>query len=243
MRRQPANAISPVPLAVRRYIQWSGADEAEAVRSVRVSHTGTFRLGLHGPWLNIEGQLDLETSPLRRQWTGMIRPLPFFWLRGTDSYINGTARLDVKLLSQYRVSSATGHETALSELVTILAELPFAPTALRPSETLKWSYAGSCSAQAILSDGPLTVSGIFHFAPDGRPLRFETADRFRQRGRSFVCTPWIVRYHDFRTVHTMQLPVDIEAAWIIRDREVSYARFRTTHLIVGHGRKTLTVSR
>jgi hypothetical protein len=135
----------------------------------------------------------------------------------------------IKILSSIPIAKVTGPEMDKSGLVTILAELPLAPSALG-SKRLSWEPIDASSACATLRYKGVKVSGVFYFDDDGRIVRFETEDRFREVDNKPVRTPWVVHYRRYEEIDGWEVPVEFDAAWRFDDCELSYAQFRATHI-------------
>ena len=168
---------------------------------------------MNGPWYPVEGVLSLKPDIPQRIWTGLIKPYPLVRINGRDAYVNHAGRMLIEAYSRFTLTNVSGPEMDASALVTILAELPLAPSAMRPSDRLDWVAIDDVSARATLRDGVLSVSGIFTFAPSGAPVRFETNDRYRQVGKRAVRTPWLAHYDRFANHEGWNVPVEVTAAW------------------------------
>lgn len=70
-------------------------------------------------------------------------------------------------------------EMAQGEMIRFFVEAAWYPTALLPSQGVRWEAIDETSAHAMLTDGPRSVTLLFHFDKDGL---IETA-RAEARGR------------------------------------------------------------
>ena len=93
----------------------------------------------------------------------------FVWLgkvslfSAKDVYIDGNGNLKVKLLSFMKIVDVKGKEVDQGELLRWLGEAPLFPTALLPSENLRWVPIDNDSAKVIFTDKNLTVEGVFYY--------------------------------------------------------------------------------
>jgi len=97
--------------------------------------------------------------------------------------------MKVKLLSVIKIIDARGKELDQGALVRWLSEAPWFPTALLPSEKLKWEPIDNDSAKVILTDKNLTVDGVFYFNEKGQITKFRTKDtniKIWKNGQSFT---------------------------------------------------------
>jgi hypothetical protein len=220
-----ARTIS-LPVALEAYLHWAGGDGRRYITEVRQRQEGRLRTRMNGPWYPVQGALSLKPAVPERIWTGVIKPYPLVRVTGRDAYVNHAGTMLIEAYSRFTLAHVTGPEMDASALVTILAELPLAPSAMRPSDRLRWGPIDDRSAHATLRDGALSVSGIFTFAPSGAPIRFETDDRYRRVGKRTVRTPWLARYEQFANHDGWNVPVEMSAAWEL----TRYVRTTSTFL-------------
>ena len=218
-----------VPEPVRRYLAWAGVNETRDIMIVRQRQQGRMRTRVNGPWYPIDVDLLFTPDKPERVWTGVMKPYPLVRITGNDTYVNGVGRMRIRAYSRFVLADLDGPAMDTSALVTILAELPFAPTSMQPSEQLAWTPIDQNSARATFQHRGLSVSGVFTFGPQGEPVRFETDDRYRQVGQTAIRTPWLVTYHRHAEVDGWNIPVDVEAAWMLDDCVMSYGRFEASH--------------
>ncbi len=58
-------------------------------------------------------------------------------------------------------------EMAQGEMIRFFVEAAWYPTALLPSQGVRWEAIGETSAHATLTDGPRSVTLLFHFNKNG----------------------------------------------------------------------------
>jgi hypothetical protein len=108
-----------------------------------------------------------------------------------------------------------------------LAEAPWVPTALLPSQGVVWEAMDDSRARATLSDAGITVTAVFHFGPRGEIVRVE-AERYRDVKGVGVLTPWGGRFHEYAEIEGMRIPMQGEVEWILPEGRLSYWRGRIT---------------
>jgi hypothetical protein len=75
---------------------------------------------------------------------------------------------------------------------------------------------------------------MFHFGPDGLPLRF-TADRYRDLGNGQAAlTPFVGTLGDWRGVDGLLVPFAVEASWILDGQPFTFARFQVEAVEFDH---------
>ncbi len=97
-----------------------------------------------------------------------------------DAYVAGTGILHPALLGLVSLTQLRG-EGALAEgeLMRYLAEVTWYPTALLPSQGVRWQAVDEHSAKAQLSDGNTQITLTFVFNDNGSIDRVHSASRRR----------------------------------------------------------------
>jgi len=186
----------------------------------RLQHGGQFRTNPDQKWLSIDGQEYFTIEKPGFVWFGKVS-----LVSATDVYFEGKGNLKVKLLSIIKLVDARGEEIDQGELLRWLAETPWFPTALLPSEKLKWEPIDNNSAKIIFTDKNLTVDGIFYFNEQGQITEFKT-----KRYKDKSLENWTGYYRDYKKVEGMQIPFFAEVVWNLESGDFSYAKFKINRI-------------
>ncbi len=203
-----------LPEPTRRYLKYALKEKQRLISNARLTHTGQFKPSKK--WTHIKGEEYFTVQPPGFVWFGKVR-----FISAKDMYIEGSGRMQIKLLSAFKLLDAKGSEFNQGELVRWLSETPWFPTALLPSENLKWEHNDSQSAKVYLTDHNLNVEAIFLFNEQGQITKF-TAKR---HGDGKI-QDWICQYHDYREVEGIHIPFYAEASWNSESEDSKYAKFR-----------------
>jgi hypothetical protein len=134
-----------------------------------------------------------------------------------DSYIVGQGRLIVKLLGLFTVIDSQGEgELARGEFMRYFAEAAWYPTALLPSQGVRWQAVDDVSARATIIDGPITLTLLFSFNQAGMIASVSAEARGVGLGKDghMVMLPWDCGVSNFQSQDGMLIPQTGEAAWI-----------------------------
>ena len=104
------------------------------------------------------------------------------------------------------------------------AEAAWYPTALLPSQGVRWEAASDHSAYATLTEGDHTISMFFTFDEQGLIDTVHAEARGRAVGDRIVPTPWQGRFWNYRERGGMLVPIDGEVAWVPPEGEKPYFR-------------------
>ena len=108
---------------------------------------------------------------------------------------------------------------AQGELMRFYAEAACYPTALLPSQGVRWTPVSETSAQATVDDGGVAVSLIFTFGADGLIESVRAEARGRTVGGQMVMRPWEGRWFDYQVQDGMRVPMAGEVAWLLPPEE------------------------
>jgi len=207
--------LEQLPEPVRRYFRYSLQENQSYISYVRLMHDGKFRIKPGQKWMTIKGEEYFTTEKPNFVWFGKV---PMF--SAMDTYMDGKGNLKVKLLSLIKIVDAKGKEIDQGELLRWLGEALWFPTALLPSENLRWEEVDENSARVILEDGNISVEGTFYFNQEGQIVQFK-AKRFKDG----VLENWSGFYHDYREVEGMKVPMHVEVIWNLESGDFKYVDF------------------
>ena len=143
--------------------------------------------------------------------------------RVVDSYIRGQGQLLAKLLGLFTVAEVHGGgEIARGEFMRYFAEAAWYPTALLPSQGVRWEAAGDTSANATIVDGPLTLTLLFRFNEAGLIASVHADSRGAGVGKDMVMLPWDCGLSDYQWQHGMLFPMAGVAAWLRPEGRKAY---------------------
>lgn len=223
-----AKELEGLPLPVRRYFGAALKDGQPIVAAVRLAHEGLFNMGeTQARWSRfMSSQLAITRRP-GFDWDGRIAIAPGLNAFVHDAYVAGEGILHVELLGLMKLADLRGTpEVAQGELMRFLAEAAWYPTALLPSQGVRWSAIDDTSATATLSDGATTVSLDFRFDTEGLISGVRAAARYRTVNGALVATPWQGRFWGYAVRDGMRIPLDGEVGWELPDGLRPYWRGR-----------------
>ena len=129
-----------------------------------------------------------------------------------DSYIAGEGTLHAAMLGQFTVAEVQGGgEIARGELMRYFAETAWYPTALLPSEGVRWTAVDDRSAKATLVDGSISSTLLFRFNDAGLIASVHADERGSGVGKGMVMLPWDCSVSNYQLRHGMMVPTRGEA--------------------------------
>jgi len=126
------------------------------------------------------------------------------------------------------VSQRDTPEVAAGELMRFLGEAAWYPTALLPSQGVRWQPVDDHSPLATLVDGSVSVSLVFQFGSDGLIETVRSERRIRVVDARSVPTPWLGRWSDWQKLNGVRVPTRGEVAWLPPGGPLPYWRGELT---------------
>lgn len=214
--RYDVRELERLPAPVQRYFRAVLKDGQPIITAVTIDMAGTFNMSASGEqWKPFTARQRVITRRPGFLWDAKIAMLPGVSVRVVDSYIVGRGLLRAKLLGLVKVAEQQGDgEIARGEFMRWFAEVLWYPTALLPSQGVRWEAIDDRSANATLGDGPVSLTLLFRFNEAGLIASFRAEARGGMVGDKLVMAPWEGVWSDYRTVDGVQVPFTGEVAWI-----------------------------
>ncbi|WP_299785772.1 DUF6544 family protein [Ramlibacter sp.] len=211
-----ARKLEGLPPPVRRYLQMvlpTGAPRPPRIVTLR--QHGELRTDVTSAhWMPFEATHLASPGATGFVWDAWVNAAPFIHIRVLDSLIQGRGAGQVLLLSALDV----GHDGATPEMNSgslhrFLAEAPWYPWALLPSDELSWTPVDDHRALATLSAQGTTVALEFRFAESGEVQSIYTPGRWGSFGGAYAKLPWEGRFLDYQRQGGVLVPMRAEVGW------------------------------
>ena len=235
-QRQPARfdsrQLEGLPAPVQRYFRTVLKEGQPIIVAATIELAGTFNLSATGErWKPFTSRQRVVIRRPGFLWDAEMATLPGVAVRVVDSYIAGEGLLHAALLGLFPMANIHGDgEIARGEFMRFLAEAAWYPTALLPSQGVRWQAVDERSANATIGDGPLTLTLLFRFNDAGLIDSFRAEARGAMTGKEMTMLPWEGSWSDYRSRDGMTLPFAGEVAWVRPEGRQSYFRGIVTSL-------------
>ena len=230
--RYDARELDGLPAPVQRYFRAVLRDGAPIVAAASVEHRGTIDIGeAAARWLPFSSKQRVVTRPPGFVWNAKTSIVPGLAVRVHDAYVAGEGILHPAVLGLFALAEQRGGEVARGELMRFFAEAAWYPTALLPSQGVRWEAVDERSARATLTDGPLSLTLTFHFDPaQGLMTSVRAEARGRTVAEQVIPTPWQGRWSNYQWQGGMRVPMTGEVAWLLPEGDKPYWRGTITRL-------------
>lgn len=224
--------IEGLPAPVQRFFRAVLTPGQPLVAAARLAHTGHFNLSEDGErWKPFTSRQTVVTCRPGFVWDARVAAAPGLAVHVHDAYLAGKGWLHAAVSGLVDVARQQGGgELARGELMRFLAEAAWYPTALLPSQGVRWDAVDDASADATLVDAAVEVRLRFRFDVAGHMASVRAEARGRGSGASMRLLPWEGRWSDHRVHEGMTLPFAGEVAWVLPQGPRPYWRGKLTAL-------------
>jgi hypothetical protein len=220
--------LQGLPAPVVRYFAFALTPGQPLIGRARIEHAGEFRGGLDAAWSPFRSVQHFSVNAPGMIWDAQIHMAPLVTVRVRDSYLQGRAGMLARVAGLVPVVDEEGTPHLNSgALHRYFLESAWFPTALLPSQGIRWEPIDDSSARATLSDSGITLSMDVHFGEQGEIVRVE-AERLRDVNGHGVPTPFVGHVHRYERVDGMMIPIEGEVEWILPEGRFSFWRGRIT---------------
>jgi hypothetical protein len=224
--------LEDLPVPVQRYFRAVLKEGQPMIAAATVELTGTFNMSATDEqWKPFTSRQRVVTRRPGFLWDAQISMLPGLTVRVVDGYIAGKGLLHAAILGLFTVADVSGdREIDRGEFMRFFAEVAWYPTALLPSQGVRWEALDDRSAHATIVDGPLALTLLFRFSDAGLIDSFRAEARGGIVGKEMVMAPWEGSWSNYQTRDGMTVPFNGEVAWIRPEGRKSYFRGAVTSL-------------
>jgi hypothetical protein len=224
--------IADLPPVVQRFFRVALNNGAPIPTAMTVAHTGTFNMGQSAD--NWKSFTSRQRTVMRKPgfvWDARVAMMPGLDVHVHDAYVAGEGVLNPAIGGLFSLADLRGTpEIAEGEFMRFFAEAAMYPTALLPSQGVRWEGVDDVSARAVLSDRGITITLLFRFGKDALIESVRAEKRGRTVEGKVIQTPWEGRWTNYTERDGMKVPMDGEVAWILPDRRAPYWRGHATAL-------------
>lgn len=211
--------LEGLPAPVQRFFRTVLKDGQAIASAVKLSQQGQFNMSeTEDKWSPFTATQLVTTQRPGFDWDARIQMAPGLNAFVHDTYLLGEGSLHASLLGLFTVADVRDTpEAAQGELLRFFAETAWYPTALLPSQGVRWEAIDDTSARATLTDdstssstGATTVSLVFQFNAEGAIATMRAEARYRDK---LTAMPWSGRFWEYSVQGGMLIPLQGEVGW------------------------------
>ncbi len=224
------NVIRNLPLSVQKYIRYTGALNQPKVQSFKVQFTGRIRDYEKKEWMNFESVQYNFQEPATRLFfmnaTMMHLPVASY-----HRFINGSAFMDIRLLSLLTVQYQSGREMNIAETVTFFNDMCVMAPATLIDPRITWTEIDSLHTDATFSNNGITIKASLLFNEKGELINFISNDRYALVGEQMQQLQWSTPMSNYKEVNGRKLANTAQAVYLYPSGEFAYGEFSLVNIV------------
>ena len=230
--RYDARELGGLPAPVQRYFRAVLKDGQPIIAAASIEQAGTFNMSETAEaWKPFTAKQRVITQRPGFDWDARIMMFPGVAAHIHDAYVAGHGMLHGAVLGLIPVvNMPDSPELQQGEFMRYFMEALWYPTALLPSQGVRWQAVDDQSARATLTDGVITRTWTFRFQDDGLIDSARAESRGRLVNGVPSGAPWQGRFWNYAVRHGMRVPLEGEVAWVMPEGIKPYYRGKVTSI-------------
>ncbi|CAN5535718.1 hypothetical protein BH11BAC2_BH11BAC2_02880 [soil metagenome] len=218
--------LQGLPLLIQKYIILNRAVGKPKVRNFKIIFEGKIRKNEKSEWMPfVSEQFNfMERSTRLFFMNASMKNLP---VAGYHAFKNGTAMMDIRLLSLFKVQYQTGKEMGISETVTFFNDMCCLAPATLIDPRIKWTLIDENKVKAVFTNNQIAISALLYFNSKGELVNFVSEDRYAiVDGTSIKRFPWSTPLSNYKVIHNRYLPGFAETIYTYPEGNFTYGTFK-----------------
>lgn len=210
--------LKGLPSPVQRYFRYVLKEGQEYIRFARMKAVGEFRRPLQEKWMKTDASLYFTTERPGMIFDTIMKINLVVWVKVRDKYHDGKAGMHVNVFSIFNVLDENDvRELNITTFLRWVGEAVMFPTALLPSEYIRWEPIDKNTAKAIISDGDNKGTYRFYFNEVGEIIRYESDDRYERIDDEFKKAGSIAYRSNYQEINGIKVPTKFEIIRVLPD--------------------------
>jgi hypothetical protein len=207
--------LEGLPTPVQQFFRKVLSNGQPIIATAKLTQQGQFNMSeTEAKWSPFTATQILITQRPGFDWDAYIQIVLGMNVFVHDTYLLEEGNLHASLLGLFTLANmCSTPELNQGELLRFFAEAAWYPTALLPSQGVRWEAIDDTSARGTLIDGATTASLVFRFNSEGMIDSIRADARYGVFGGKMMAMPWVGRFCDYTVQHGMSIPLKGEVEW------------------------------
>ena len=217
--------VQYLPGPVKKYLRYSRAIGKPKVKNFKVKFSGQLRQNAQSQWMPFTSeQYNFVEASIRQFFLyATMKHLP---VTGFHSFKNGSAFMDIRLLSMFRVQYQSGKEMDISETVTFFNDMCCLAPATLIDDRIQWMETDGDKVHASFTNNGITISAWLHFNDEGELINFISEDRYAAEGKKLIRLPWSTPLKEYKEFDGRKITSNADAIYTYPNEDFCYGNFR-----------------
>jgi len=222
--------IQHLPVPVQNYIRLSGSIGKPKVQHFKAEFDGKIRKDEQSEWMPFTcEQHNFMAVPSRLFFMdARMKGLP---VAGYHHYKNGTAVMDIRLLSLLRVQYAEGNEMDVSETVTFFNDMCCMAPATLIDSRIQWLETNGNQVMCSFTHNQITIRATLIFNGKHQLVNFISNDRYAYTDKGPMArVPWQTPIKAYKPVNGYYLAASADMIYNYPEGDLNYGEFKLNEI-------------
>jgi hypothetical protein len=219
--------IKELPPPVQQYLRYTGSIGKPKVQNFKISFTGKIRANEQSAWMPFSSeQYNFLKTPTRLFFmNAVMKKLP---VAGYHCYKDGTAFMDIRLFSLFKVQYQEGKEMDVAETVTFFNDMCCMAPATLIDDRIIWLETDGNKVKAMFKHKDISITAWLYFNDKGELVNFTSNDRYAADAGNQL--PWSTPLKDYRDINGYRLAGNAETIYTYPGGDLTYGTFHLTNI-------------
>lgn len=222
--------IQYLPDPVKKYLRYTYSVGQPKIKNFKLIFDGQIRKKGSKNWMPFASEQYNFTEAATRLFfmNAKMMQLP---VTGYHCYKSGTAFMDIRLFSLFKVQYQQGPEMNFAETVTLFNDMCCMAPATLIDSRIKWLHTKNNMVEASFTVNCNTIKATLIFNEDGALINFISNDRYAQMDDgSMKQLPWSTPLKDYKEINGYRLASYAETVYSYADGDFVYGTFRLRNI-------------
>lgn len=219
--------IKNLPPPVQKYLRYTGSIGKPKVQNFKITFSGKIRANEQSAWMPFESeQYNFMAIPTRLFFMkAVMKKLP---VAGYHCYKDGTAFMDIRLFSLFKVQYQEGKEMNVAETVTFFNDMCCMAPATLIDKRITWIETDGNKVKASFKNKDISITAWLHFNEKGELVNFMSNDRYAADAGKQL--PWRTPLKEYTDFNGYRLAGYAEAIYTYPTGDLCYGTFQLTKI-------------
>ncbi len=205
--------IAHLPGIVKKWLIKSNVVGSEWKRTAHIKQKGQMRLDSESEkWIFVSSTQIVGLIEPSFVWQVKSEKMPFIYVYGSDSYVDGVGSHQRRLLNIVKVAyKKNGPKINQSSFQRYLLELPWYPQAAL-NKNMKWKQIDKKTARVVMNHRGVPGEAYLHFDEEGDVL-YASAMRFKEADDKAQMLECIGESREINVMDGIRMPISIDLTW------------------------------
>jgi len=217
-----------LPAIVRKYLKTSINVKSKSHQLTQLRLFGETRAEPGSEWSPTEVNFYYSLSAPAFVWVSTSEQILFLWNKTINTYINESAKSEIKFLSSVTTDETEGVKLDQSYFLFYIINSVLSPTVLLPSQNIQWTPLEKFKAEVVMWYKSVRGKAIFYFNELGNVEKVEVTDMFLPNRIDTKKEKFTLHLANYEEVDGYKIPTYLEYQWNLSDGDFTFNRFNIT---------------